>query len=151
MTNLENAPMASLFYRLEQLVERKDLVWFDRHISRVYSLLSDYGSASWKPFAWLLFLIFVTVILALLDGGAVSDNLPGWQQTLQGEECGTRLERAFLLALQATINPIGIFGVRNFVVPKTVLLTVWMIIHGIIAAILIALFVVAIRRRFKMS
>jgi hypothetical protein len=55
MLKLENHPMAGLFNRLEQLVERENQSWFDRLLSKAYSILSNYGSTS-LPLIYFFFL-----------------------------------------------------------------------------------------------
>jgi hypothetical protein len=112
MAALENAPMASRFHQLEQSVERENLGGIDRFFSFGYKLLSNYGSSSGKPLIWLLSLLLVTFFLALLDGGSIPGESTGWQTSLRGEQWQARIERAVSLALQATLNPLGIFGTR---------------------------------------
>ena len=151
MAALENAPMVSRFHQLEQSVERENLGGVDRFLSFGYKILSNYGSSSGKPLVWLLSLLLVTFFLALLDGGSASGELTGWQTSLQGEEWQAQVERAASLALQATLNPLGIFGTKGAVVAKSGWLACWLFVHGVFSALFIALLILAVRRRFKVG
>lgn len=52
MSKLENAPMASLFHRLEHLIERENSAYFDRIIGATYRIFSGYGGNYPFDIAW---------------------------------------------------------------------------------------------------
>jgi hypothetical protein len=154
MAKLENTPMVSRFNRLEQLVERERQTRFDRSISNLYQLLSDYGSSSLRPVLWFILLFLITFVLVLRVDGADKGNpneLAGWQTTLFKEGLAPEVERAFVLTMQSTLNPVGVFGTKGLIVAKYDWLAGWLILHGLLSALFIALFIFAVRRRFKMS
>lgn len=155
MLKLENTPMVSRFHTLEQATERKmEGYGFHRGISALYELLSDYGSSALRPFLWFILLFAVTALAVFLTDGAThadAQELSGWQNSLKGDDWSAQAIRAFVLTGQSTLNPLGIFGVKGLLVAKTGLLALWLSFHGLLSAIFIALFIFAVRRRFKMS
>lgn len=153
MQKNENTPMAALFHTLEQAVERKqDTSLFARFVSWSYEIFSDYGSSLTRPAIWFFCLIFLScVILFLTDGVAAGDNLHAWQAGLGHTGHWRQLQRAILLSLQGTLNPLGIFGTSGMVAPRYGWLAAWMFFHSLLSTIFAALFVLALRRRFKMS
>lgn len=155
MLKLENTPMVGLFHTLEQATERKmEGYGFHRAISALYEYLSDYGSSALRPFMFFIGIFGITFLLILLWDGAAHANaaeLAGWQESLVGNDWFARVRCAFVLAGQATLNPLGIFGIKGLLVAKTGWLALWLSVHGLLSTIFVALFVFAIRRRFKMS
>ena len=154
MLTLQNTPMVNLFHTLEQATERRlDRLGFQRFVSWLYERLSDYGASTLRPLGWFIVLLVVTTALAYADGVepvAVQD-FRGWQTVLAGAGRWATLNRAFTLMVQSTLNPLSIFGGRGLLVPHTSLLAAWLLFHGVATAILVALFILAIRRRFKMQ
>jgi hypothetical protein len=151
---LIDGEMASLFHRLEQLVERENQGWFDRLLSRNYSVLSNYGSSSLRPLIYFMLLFFATFIIIFANDGAGYGNAAdflGWQTGLVGGGCGARAERALTLAGQATLNPLGVFGTKGLLVAKYGWLETWLTLHGVLSALFLALFIFAARRRFKIT
>jgi hypothetical protein len=150
---LENAQMANLIHSAELAVERQDDTWTNRRISQLYEWMSDFGSSALRPFLWLL-LLYVSSVYAIFcsDGAEVSDRsaLVGWQHDLIDPAWG-EYTRAFYLALQSFVNPVGIFGPKYLLVPKSTLLAAWLSVHGFLSLILLALLIFAIRRRFKIQ
>jgi hypothetical protein len=55
------------------------------------------------------------------------------------------------LAVQATLNPLGIFGTKGAVVASSGWLAFWLFLHGIFSTLFIALLILAVRRRFKVG
>jgi hypothetical protein len=154
MQRLENAPMVSLFHSLEQAVERQNQSWFSRIIRRLYGVLSDYGSSAGRPLFWFVILLTSTFgVLFWSDGAAINQlvSQKGWYSELFTEGLTSRGWRAFVATISATVNPLGILGTTSLVVPKYAWVTVWLPIHGLLAAIFVVLFVLALRRRFKIT
>ncbi len=153
LRSLENAQMANLIHSAELAVEREDDSWTNRVVSYLYEWMSDFGSSALRPFLWQV-LLYVSSVCAILysDGAAVSvpSDLAGWQEALVDPICGG-YARAFYLALQPVVNPIGIFGPRSLLIPQYPLLAVWLSVHGFFGLILLALLIFAIRRRFKIQ
>ena len=58
---------------------------------------------------------------------------------------------AVVLSAYATTTPLGMFRTRALVAPANWYANVWTVIHGVLSAVLITLFILAIRRRFKLQ
>lgn len=157
LRSLENAQMANLIHSAELAVEREDDSWTNRVLSYVYEWASDFGSSALRPLLWQLLLISLSMLLILYSDGAVpalseqASSLSGWQTFLVEPTTSGDYTRAFYLAVQPLVNPIGIFGVKSLLVPKYPWLAVWLSLHGLLAVVLLALLVFAIRRRFKIQ
>jgi hypothetical protein len=153
MLRLENGPMFSRFHTLEQSVERKqDGFGFNRTVSWLYWAASDYGSNALRPVLWFIGLLaFTTIVFCVTDGVDYDGNaLVGWQQNFVGDDSHSKLSRAIALSFQSALNPLGIFG-KGALTAKFEALALWQFIHGIFSAVFAALFIFAIRRRFKMN
>jgi hypothetical protein len=155
MEALQNGPAASLFFTLEQAVERKLHRAFsiDRLISWLYGALSDYGSSAQRPFWYFLGLFALSCAIVFLSDGAIfSDglNTSSWELDMMGDGCPARMLRAIVLTGQATLNPLGVFGTRGLLIAKYKFLEAWLFLDGVFSVLLLALFLLAIRRRFKM-
>ncbi len=127
---------------------------FSRLISALYEYLSDYGSSVARPALYFIALMMFTFAITLCFDGATyanSDEPYGWQQGLIGSDYEAQLMRSLVLTGQATLNPLGIFATKVLLVAKTGLLAFWLTVHGLISTILIALFIFAVRRKFKIT
>jgi hypothetical protein len=155
MLELENTPMVNRFHTLEQASERRLDRWgFQRFVSWLYEMLSDYGSSVLRPLLWFVLLLVLTTAIVYLTSGAETvdaQTFKGWQEALIGTGQHARIHRAIILTLQSTLNPLGIFGAKVLLVARTSWLAAWLSFHGLATAILVALFILAIRRRFKMQ
>jgi len=156
LRSLENAQMANLIHSAELAVERGDDSRMNRILSHLYEWMSDFGSSALRPLVWQGVLFVLSFSLILSSDGAVhasqdpTSELVGWQQVLIDPRWGA-CARAAYLALQPLVNPIGIFGPRSLLVPRFPWLAVWLSVAGILGIILLALFIFAIRRRFKIQ
>jgi hypothetical protein len=128
----------------------------NRLLSHLYEWMSDFGSSALRPLVWQVVLFALSFSLILGSDGAVqasrdpASELIGWQQILIDPRWGT-FARAAYLALQPLVNPIGIFGPRSLLIPRFPWLAVWLSVAGILGIVLLALFIFAIRRRFKIQ
>jgi hypothetical protein len=151
LRSLENAQMANLIHSAELAVERADDTLTNKVVSHVYEVMSDFGSSVLRPFLWMV-LLYVASVCAILfsDGAALASKPIGWQRILVDPTCG-EYARAFYLALQPVVNPIGILGPRSLLVPQYAPLAAWLSVQGFLGLILLALLIFAIRRRFKIQ
>src|SRR5690242_19496991 len=154
MVRLENSPMVSRFHSLEQSVERHNQGSFDNLLSHLYGALSDYGSSTIRPFVWFIALLALTFAIIFFSDGATPSpaaELRGWQSTLSGTDTSACAERALILMLNATLNPLAMFGTAGLLIAKRGWLTAWLAVHGLFSAVLVVLFILALRRRFKIT
>lgn len=153
MVKLENTPAVNFIHAAEQALERETDTRFNKFLGYCYEYLSDYGSSTLRPLLWFaIFLVFNATLIYWVDGTvqALPDEFySGWRTILLEPDVSSKLSRAIMLALQSIFNPFGVFGVRTLVVAQQVWLNLWLGISGLFSAVLIALFVLALRRRFK--
>lgn len=157
LRGLENSQMANLFYSAELAVEREDDTWTNRALSYFYEWASDFGSSALRPILWQLLLICISVLLILYSDGSVyvatesSSKIVSWQNIFTENTTSAEYTRAFYLALQPLVNPLGIFGHKSLLIPRYPWLALWLTVQGFLAFIFLALLVFAIRRRFKIQ
>lgn len=154
LRSLENAQTANLVHAAEMAVERETDTKMNNFFSVLYELLSDFGSSALRPILWLTgLLILSSVVFYAFDGAHVarSDNLVGWRCVLLQSDQWGRAWRAVVMALQPITSPLSIFGARGLLVPNSISLAIWSVIQGVLSITFIALFLLAIRRRFKMQ
>lgn len=156
MLELENTLMVNRFHTLEQATERRldRRYTFQRFVSWLYEMLSDYGASALRPLLWFLALLCLTTAILYLSDGVETvsaDEFRGWQTALIGHSRSAAIHRAVALTMQSTLNPFGIFGPKGLVVARCSALEPWLLFHGLATTVLAALFILAIRRRFKMQ
>ena len=155
LVKLENGPAVSFVRAAEQAIERETDTRLNKVLSYLYQWFSNYGSSTLRPVIWLVSLLAFNVwLINYVDGAARAfpdDFYVGWRESLLDTGAPGRASRASLLALQSILNPFGIFGARAMVVAETGWLNIWLGISGLLSAGLIALFILALRRRFKMQ
>ncbi len=154
LLKLENGPAVSFIRAAEQAIERETDTRFNKFLSYLYQWFSNYGSSTLRPVIWLAFLLAFNIWLIYQTDGATrafpDEFYVGWRENLLDTGNSGSISRAALLALQSILNPFGIFGARAMVVAETGLLNIWLGISGLFSAVLIALLILALRRRFKM-
>jgi len=153
LLKLENGPAVNFIHAAEQALERETDTRFNKFLSYLYQCFSDYGSSTWRPVGWLASLLAFNVFLIHQVDGA-THALPdefyvGWRENLVDSGSWGQASRAIVLALQSIFNPFGIFGARTLVVADQGWLNAWLGISGLLSALLIALLIFALRRRFK--
>jgi hypothetical protein len=154
---LQNSQMANDIHSIEQAVERMN---DDRPLNRLFSWLyegtSDFGSSTSRPLLLLLLLwSFGIAFLYYTHGAAIpADADPkiyfGWRSALTDPTWGD-YAKAIALSSQQTINPFGLLRTHSTVLPANGWLSLWGVIHGVFSATFIALFILALRRRFRLQ
>lgn len=153
LRSLENAQTANLVHAAELAVERKTDTKTNKLLSMLYELFSDFGSSTLRPLVWLgALLVFSALIIYTRDGAVLTDQMyAGWQSVLQEQNHEGRVLRSAVMALEPVISPLSIFTSKALLVPKDVWMAIWSGFQRIFSVIFIALFVLAVRRRFKMQ
>jgi hypothetical protein len=148
LADLKNFPLRDEFHAIEMALERNTNPWaFHSFVSFAYDLFARYGLSASRPLLWLFFLTAVSAILsgALGFGVCQLDQKFGWRQELEDGSfyCG------FLLGMTPLTNPLGLFSKDPIAVAKTWYWAAWLTVQGFLSAILIALALLAIRRKFR--
>jgi hypothetical protein len=155
LQSLHNHEAASVFHAAEMQAEvgRQSIV--DKFVSHFYRTVSNYGGSSARPLV--IFAIFVFLNFAFLystDGailiGDVSES-DGWRFDMYGMDQHARALRSAVFALNQAFNPLGIFGTRLLLSGKTWDIALISLLLGIASTAAFALFVLAIRRRFRLD
>lgn len=152
---LQNTVAADKFHALEQAVERETDTLFNRIVSYVYEGLSDFGGSILRPVVWLLLLTVASVLLIVIIDGAVRgldlSVYQGWRAGLLENDTWGRVARAFTLGTQPLYNPLGIFGAKTLLVARSGWIAFWLSFQAFFSAVLVALTILSVRRRFKMK
>ncbi len=155
LNSLQNGPAAAVFHSAEQGIERETETLPNRFFSWLYSIFSDYGASPGLPLAWLavvwLFTAFLLLITGTVAGG--QEHAVGWLTVLFEEGCWSKFLRAAILGAQplSWIGGLVSSGAKGIVIaPVHWWMQAWLVIDGILSGVLLALFIFALRRRFKM-
>ncbi len=156
LRSIENGQMANLFHSAELAVERERDTGMNKFLSYGYQIFSDFGSSATRPIVSWFLLGIVSAIIIFFTNGATpafeTDKYPGWKAVLVADNCGTstNLAKATYLSFSTMLNPLGQMGHRALLVPSKRWTFIMLIFQALLSAILIALMILAIRRRFKM-
>lgn len=155
LLKLENGPAVNLVHAAEQALEREKDTGFNKILSHLYEWFSDFGSSALRPFLWFVLILTAnTELIYILDGAVIfpqKELFFGWREILMDGSDAGNLSRSMMLSFQSSYNPFGIFGARGFVEAQNIYLKAYLSISGFVSTILIALLVLALRRRFKMQ
>lgn len=153
LKSIENGQLANFFHSAELAVERENDTYFNKVISHAYESFSDFGASALRPIIWWFIIGFVSALLIYYFDGAVNafdidgEHYTGWRSILI---CNNEY-RSVYLSFQSMLNPLGVLGIKSLVIPAFGWLVTYLLIQGLLSAILIALMIFAIRRRFKIS
>lgn len=154
---IENGQMANLFHSAELAVERERDTGVNKFLSYAYQALSDFGSSAFRPIAWWFGIGILSTIIVFSTNGATptfgADKYPGWKAMLVADNCDfwTGVTKAAYLSFSTMLNPLDLMGHRTLLVPSNGWIFIILVFQALLSAILIALMILAIRRRFKMQ
>lgn len=152
-TRENNSLAAGIFHAAELSIERpNDSSWINRVVGVAYELGCDYGNRTFRPMGWFLFVFLAVGTFAFAgDIGVVEPKeLVGWQKSLDGSSLDSRLLRSTVLAGQTVANPLGVFG-KPLVVAKEFWQVAFLILGSLVGILALAMFLISIRRRFKLE
>jgi len=151
---IHNMEAASVFHTAEMRTLLKRQNKLDKFFNHIYRGISDYGNSTVRP---LLLFIFFSVgnflVFYLSDGATVPEGTAdvGWQLLLQDESKIGIAARSATITLTQIVNPLGIFGLKSLVIAKSAMLVVSNALLCFAATTSLAFFVLALRRRFRLS
>lgn len=159
LTALKNIPLRDHFHALELRFERTEGGWsFQGFMSWIYDWTSNYGQSAGRPMAWLILLTVGSAALTYFFDLAVfaEDDPKGWRKIFDGckpaaEQFDTTckvLKAAFLSGSQIT-NPLGLFNKEPIIVARDWWWALALTVQGLVSAVLVALTLLAIRRKFR--
>jgi hypothetical protein len=154
LRKLENSQAANFLNSAELAMERHTDRRTNRLLSRLYELFSDYGGSTLRPVLWLLALWCISFVMVFAADGAqcvTGVDYTGWREVLKEPGYSGRAWKALVLSGQQIGSPLTLLGAKTLLVPTTWWLAGWSVVHSLLSVILIALFLLAVRRRFKMQ
>jgi hypothetical protein len=109
----------------------------------IYDAFCRYGHSVGRPVGWFAILAVVTaLVLHLGDGAALNVGAVNLSGAVGG------LAPAIGLAVQNIVNPLVLFSDKAVFVPTTTFALVLCLLHTIMSIVLLAFFLIALRRRF---
>lgn len=157
LMSLQDLDAAGLVQRVVLIAERElsPSKWY-RFFSRGYEGLSDFGNSVARPLGWWAFGLAGTILLIFfLDGSTLHQDLKlpegSWHNNLIQPGNLGEFYRAAILALDAWTGPFGVIFGQDVVAAKTVLASILTTIARLLSTTLFALFILALRRKFRMS
>lgn len=155
LRRLENSQGSNLIHSAELAIERVTDNRTNKLLSHLYEQFSDFGSSALRPLVWLSLLWLVSFIVIFISDGAAlafaKEDYTGWRSLLTCTDTAGQVSRAAVLSLQQLASPLTILGAKPLLIPEYLWLAVWSVIHSLLSVVLLALFVLAVRRRFKMQ
>ena len=117
--------------------------WFSitGNLSNLYDLISDYGENIAKPIIWLDVITIYFTGWYYIDGGITAENV-------LTESWLTKINPALGLALQNIFNPLGLFNKQAPLIVHNPWVALLSIIQSMLTFSVLALLLLAIRRRF---
>jgi hypothetical protein len=112
-------------------------------VSLAYGVLARYGASVPRPFLWLVAINWVAAWTYCAHSGDIALS-QGTDESWAGD-----VSAGVGLMLQNIVNPFGFFGKAMLYVPKTGLVAGLSMAQSLASLALIALFILAVRRRFR--
>lgn len=154
LTAKNDALAAGVFHGAELTLERQGDTGPTKLASALYELMSDYGNSTIRPLIALVSILSAmiwTVLYFDVVKPADIDALAGWQLTLCGTDLEARALRGLTYSLQTIFNPISLLTPKPLLVTGNWLWSLLLIPLGLAGTLAVALFVLALRRRFKLE
>lgn len=152
LLRIHNTGAAGVVHAAELRLERERQGFLEELISWLYDIASAYGTSTMRPFLW--FWILTSLNIAFLCGlnatRVGARELIGWQSVLEYNEWAT-LYRAMAVTYGQSFNPLGTFGTAPLIVITKPWIAAWSTFFCALATSSLALFVLAVRRRFRLE
>lgn len=151
---MHNLEAAAVFQSAEMNASFHHQPIVEKIFNILYRISADYGNSTLRPLLWFSAFSVSNILLFWFTDGALPsfENVEdiGWRNEFVGNEDGKVALRAALITITQILNPLGIFG-RGFLVPASTSLAVSNLVLCFAATVSLAFFILAIRRRFKIS
>ncbi|MBN9498280.1 MAG: hypothetical protein J0H39_16110 [Alphaproteobacteria bacterium] len=159
LTALKNVPLRDHFHALELRFERTEGGWnFQGLMSWIYDWTSNYGQSAGRPMVWLFVLAALSAAFSYCFDLAVfvEESPKGWREIFtlceptayRFDVTCNALKAAFLSVSQIT-NPLGLFNKEPIIVARDWWWALALTVQGLVSAVLVALTLLAIRRKFR--
>ncbi|MGQ0663758.1 MAG: hypothetical protein ACT4P2_09255 [Pseudomonadota bacterium] len=139
---------AGAFHSAELAMERPHDKPVNRVIGYIYEIMSDYGNSTLRPIVSLgVVYAVISVFVLLFDPLTTGPDLIGWHGDLEQ----SRLLRALAYPLFAIFNPLGVFSSKPILIATHALWSFGLTVLGLLGTFSLGLFVIGLRRRFKLD
>jgi hypothetical protein len=152
LTARNNLVAAGIFHASELKLSRHKGGVTHWLFSWAYEAVSNFGNSILRPIVCFLMTLLALATLAYVVGTEVTrpDELKGWQRELKEDQCSAQLLRAAVYAVQS-INPLNLFASQPLIVMCSKLGALAGFILSISGIAAVALFLLSLRRRFKLE
>lgn len=147
-----NFVAAGIFHASELTLSRRREPFTNRLASVVYQCGSSYGNSIKRPVVWFFCFLLAIFLIAVGAGTTASpEATQGWHISLQQCDYWAKALRAGVYAFQSIFNPL------NLIVPKPLVsVSHWWAalagaVLGVLGVVAFALFLLSVRRRFKLD
>jgi len=161
LLDLQDLRSAGVVHAAEQAVERETDGWFSWSLSWLYQLASDFGYSPLRPVLWFFAVWIGLAALLMITGAALStvgceplEDVIGWRQTLCAEGVAGDLARATALSAPqpfSILAALAVPGRQVAIIAESFWVDALLVLSGLISTVLLALFIFAVRRRFRLS
>jgi hypothetical protein len=147
-----NFVAAGVFHASELALSRKREPFINRVASYVYQVGSNFGNSLGWPIFWFAGSLLAIAGLALLVGTVANvEPKSGWQTALTGEGCVAQVLRAGIYAMQSIFNPLNLIVQKPLVSVGHWGAALASFVLGLFGLVAFALFLLSLRRRFKLD
>jgi|GEM_PF-4564666 len=155
---LNNRQAAAIFNAAVLALERKNERLIPRMLSNLYKCFSNYGTDAGRPLLWWLAALAGTVITLGSCEGVISTNpsgegLLGWQTELNSQVPIAAYWRAFAMSIyqMSLVGPLFVGGETLPLIASSGWAKALLSISSVFSGLQIALFVLALRKKFKLE
>lgn len=147
-----NALAAAVFHASELALSRPGEPPVNRLASWIYQWGSNFGNSLGRPVGWFVATLGAIFVLALLVGTEANvDAAIGWHHALRGDCFSAKALRAGIYAMQSIFNPLNLIVPRPLVSVSHWAAALGSFVLGLGGVVAFALFLLSLRRRFKLE
>lgn len=156
LLELDNYKTANTIHAVIQEIDLQYDDVFNKLTGKFYRFASNYGSSPVTAISLVLLIWLSVILLVAVSGGVemskfVTDSPVGWYQSMSPDSTYNKLTRGIVLSTQNTFSPFTMLYGRGLVIPSTTTVAFISILQSILSPIFLALFIFAVRRRFRLN
>ena len=146
-----NFVAAGIFHASELALSRRREPTINQVASWVYQAGSDFGNSIGRPIAWFSGVLALIFAIAFVVGTTADPGAAGWQKALQGDGERAQILRAGVYSAQSIFNPLNLFVPKPLVSVAHWAAALAGFALGVVGIVAVALFLLSLRRRFKLE
>ena len=159
--DLGDVPSARELHAQILRMGRKHDLWSQRLLGAIYDLTCGYGTRPMRPLVWIAAIAVACFLTVWATDGAVflkqnqcndTSQIATWEHQLCSDENDSKQWlRAATLTVRAIVNPLGFAARSETVAAASAGINVLLFYQWLLTLILIALFILCVRGRFKLG